>query len=74
MNIATPQGFVGALQTWASFITRIANALVASGTTAERPTSFLWTGRRYYDETLAIPIYYNVASVTDWKDSTGADA
>ncbi len=79
MNIGTPQlpGALSVVQTWASVITGVVNALVASGTTAQRPTKFLWTGRPYYDTDLAAgagkPIWYNAASATDWRDATGAD-
>lgn len=33
--------------------------LTQSGTTAQRPTSFLWTGRPYWDTTLGMSVYWN---------------
>ena len=46
---------------WTNFFSSVFQVLVAltqSGTTAQRPTVFLWTGRPYYDSTLGLPIYY----------------
>lgn len=46
---------------WAPFFSavfRLLAAMTQSGTTAQRPTTFLWTGRPYYDTTLALPIWY----------------
>lgn len=40
-----------------------------SGTTANRPTKFLWTGRPYFDTTLGKPVWYKTAG---WVDATGA--
>lgn len=79
MKIGAPQlpGVLSVVQTWASLMTNVVNALIASGTTAQRPTKLLWTGRPYYDESLAAgagkPIWYNAASATGWRDSTGAN-
>lgn len=46
----------------------ICNALTMSGTTANRPTAGLWTGRMYFDTTLGIPIWYKTAG---WVNATG---
>jgi hypothetical protein len=46
---------------WKPFFSSVFQLLVAmtqSGTTAKRPTSFLWVGRMYYDTTLGLPIFY----------------
>jgi len=43
-----------------------------SGTTAQRPTTGLWVGRRYYDTTLGYPVYVNSVSPTVWHNSAGA--
>ena len=43
---------------WFSAVFQILAAMTQSGTTAQRPTTFLWVGRNYYDTTLALPIYY----------------
>ena len=40
-----------------------------SGTTAQRPVADLWNGRRYFDTTLGIPIWYFNGS---WVDATGS--
>jgi len=40
----------------------------SSGTTADRPTTFLVVGQTYYDTTLGIPIWYNG---TVWKNASG---
>ena len=41
-----------------SAIFQLLTAMTQSGTTAKRPTNFLWVGRNYYDTTLALPIFY----------------
>jgi hypothetical protein len=43
--------------------------LSLNGTTASRPTTGNYIGRRYFDTTLNKPVFWN-GSV--WKDSTGA--
>ena len=59
---------------------RIAGVTIAavrqSGPTANRPTSGIWEGMRYYDTDLKKPIYvYNVAMVAagagGWADAAG---
>lgn len=64
-------------RTWRVFFTTSAQLLTAmtqSGTTANRPTTLLWTGRMYFDTTLGQPVWYDPSSATDWSDATGADA
>lgn len=59
-------------QPWATFFSTAYNILAAvsqSGTTANRPTSFLYTGRTYFDTTLGLPIWYKIAG---WVNATGA--
>jgi len=51
------------VQAWA-----ILAAAEQSGVTADRPTSNLWVGRRYWDTTLALPVYWNG---TAWQDAAG---
>lgn len=41
-----------------SAVFQLLTAMTQSGTTARRPTTFLWTGRMYYDTTLGLPIFY----------------
>lgn len=53
-----------------SAVYTICSALTQSGTTAQRPTTMLWTGRTFFDTTLGIPIWYQGATV--WIDSSGA--
>lgn len=59
---------------WASFFEQVfnlLNAMTQSGTTAQRPTVFLWIGRRYYDTTLGYPVYVNSVGPVVWKDGAG---
>lgn len=59
---------------WANFFSAVFNilsALVLSGTTANRPTKFLWTGRPYFDTTLVLPIWYSGAA---WIKADGTPA
>ena len=56
---------------WAQFFTRvfvICFAQQQSGTTANRPTTNLYIGRRYFDTTITLPIYY---TGTGWIDAAG---
>lgn len=58
---------------WRNFfvaVFNVCNAATQSGTTARRPSSLLWTGRRYFDTTLGIPIWYLGAGV--WVNAAGA--
>ena len=61
-------------QGWRNFFSavfNICNALTMSGTTANRPSAGLWTGRMYFDTTLGKPIWYKTVG---WVDATGAPA
>lgn len=63
---------VGVSSVWRNFfvsIFNVCNALTMSGTTANRPTSGLWTGRMYFDTTLGLPIWYKTAG---WVNAAGA--
>ena len=55
---------------WIEQLARIVNALVLSGTTAQRPITFLFPFRPYGDKTLGIPIWRN-ADNTAWINSAG---
>lgn len=60
---------------WGQFFTQVYTLLAAmtmSGTTAQRPASFLWMGRPYFDSTLGKPIWYKSGGV--WVDALGAPA
>lgn len=57
---------------WRNFVNAaysICNAMTLSGTTAQRPVTFLWSGRRYMDTTVGLPIFYAGAGV--WKNYAG---
>jgi hypothetical protein len=57
----------------ASWVDQVFTVLFASqqsGTSSARPTTKLWTGRRYFDTTLGIPIWYVVSS-TQWVNASG---
>lgn len=56
---------------WVSTVSAILTGITASGTTANRPTSFLWVGRAYFDTTLGQPIWYDGSG---WVDSAGSSA
>lgn len=56
---------------WFSDADKLLTALKGSGTTAQRPTSFLYVGRPYFDTTLGKPIWYESPG---WVDATGAAA
>lgn len=60
--------------TWKSFYTTLASvsrALTLSGTTANRPTTFLWVGRPYFDITIQRPIWVRDISPTVWITADG---
>jgi len=55
--------------TWFTTAQRILTGVSLSGTTANRPIKFLYTGRMFFDTTLGKPIWYKTAG---WVDATGA--
>ena len=58
---------------WFNAVYNITNALTMSGTTAQRPSSFLFAGRIYFDTSLGAqgrPIWRNKSN-TGWVDSAG---
>lgn len=66
---------------WAQFFSRalrLAQSVGQAGTTLQRPTTLLWTGRRYFDTDLGAnggkPIWCvdPTASPAVWVDATGA--
>lgn len=59
---------------WTTIAGNVLTALTTSGTTAQRPASFLWIGRPYFDITLGIPIWYDQNGSTGWCDATGTAA
>lgn len=59
---------------WAQWFSRVGTRLMAveqSGPTAERPTSGLWIGRRFFDTTLGKPVYVKSLGPTVWVDGAG---
>lgn len=59
---------------WTSFFEQIFNILTAmtqSGTTANRPTKFLWIGRNYFDTTLGYPVYVKSVGPVVWVNGAG---
>lgn len=73
-QIADENGMVS--REFASWFTRafiLLTAVQQSGTTAQRPTTQMWVGRRYYDTTLNKPVWASaIAGVTvTWRDAAG---
>lgn len=61
-------------QGWRIFFTAVYNilsALTRSGTTAQRPTLFLWEGTPYTDTTLGRPIWF-IGGIWVFSDGTPA--
>ena len=60
-------------RSWVEFslvVFRLLSGLTESGTTAQRPTKYLYVGRRYFDTSLGAngkPIWYSGAN---WVDAT----
>jgi len=66
-----PKGFPES--PWMAFFSETFSALAAlqsSGTTAQRPTEYLFVGRNYFDKTLNKPIWIGNDGST-WVDATG---
>lgn len=61
-------------QTFISQVYQVCLSVTMSGTTANRPTKFLWIGRRYFDTSLTKPVWVKAVSgsgVATWCDATG---
>lgn len=61
-------------QAWNQLFTRwqlVISTIPLSGTTAKRPTSNLWVGRRFFDTTLGKPVYLKSLSPSVWVDGVG---
>ena len=50
-----------AWRSWFAAAGKILNGVTESGTTANRPTKGLYTGRMYFDTTLGKPVWYKTA-------------
>jgi hypothetical protein len=44
-----------------------------SGTTAQRPTSVLWIGRRFFDITIGQPVYLKSIAPRVWVNGAGTN-
>jgi hypothetical protein len=73
-NVDTPNGPAPSWRNWFVAVWNICSALTLSGTTAQRPTRFLWVGRPYFDTTLGYPVWVQSLTPTVWADATGAPA
>jgi len=59
---------------WTNFFTHVFEICFAnqsSGTTANRPTTYLWVGRIYFDTTLGKPVWLKSVSPSVWVDAAG---
>lgn len=71
-RIAGADGIV--TPSWAQVFTRwqaAIGSLYQSGATADRPTSVLWIGRKFYDTTLNKPVYVSAVKPAVWRDAAG---
>lgn len=60
---------------WAAVVNRmlqVVNSGQEAGTTAQRPASGLWVGRRYWDTNLQKPVYLAAVRPNVWRDAAGA--
>lgn len=51
---------------WLKQVRQAAFSVTQSGTTAQRPVTFLWVGRRYFDTTVGKPVWYNGTTWITW--------
>jgi len=59
-------------KTWFQSVFQLLQALTLSGTTAQRPTTLLFVGRRYYDTTLGCEINLDSAGPPPvWHNGIG---
>lgn len=57
--------------TWFQQVYTICFAAQQSGTTAQRPTTLIWVGRRYFDNSLGKPVFVKSANPVVWVDGAG---
>lgn len=74
MNLGTPKipGIVAAFQSWISAITDRINSLMGSGSTANRPTKFLWVGRPYFNTDTGAEEWWDGAAWVSGGGGSGA--
>jgi hypothetical protein len=71
-NITTNQLVSFPWATWFNHLWTIVSALDGHGPTNKRPTTDLYIGRQYFDETLGKPVFIkSLKPTTVWVDSTG---
>lgn len=61
-------------EAWRAFfnaVYNICNGVTQSGTTAQRPTTFLYIGRTYFDVTIGLPIWVQSTNPTVWINAAG---
>lgn len=69
----TPDGELTAIWTrWASDIDKFVTAAKLSGTTANRPTNYLFIGRTYFDTTLGLTVSLKSVAPDVWVNGVGA--
>jgi hypothetical protein len=59
---------------WFGAVFLICNAMVQSGTTAQRPVKLLWVGRFFMDVTIGKPIWIASLTPTVWVTADGIPA
>lgn len=75
INFPSPADWPGISNGALSFLGQVFRACFASyesGTTANRPISGLWVGRRYFDTTIGKPVWIKTVGPVVWVDATGA--
>ena len=65
----TPPANTPGWREWFSLVDITMNSLRQSGTTLQRPTVGIWTGRVYFDTDFGQPIWYDG---TLWVDASGS--
>lgn len=73
-NFPVVDGSQAATISWLKWFTWLHNgvsSIYQSGVTANRPTSLLWIGRRFFDTTLGKPVYVKSVRPTVWVDGSG---
>lgn len=61
----------GPWKAWLSTANQVLQDISNSGTTAQRPTNFLYIGKPYFDTTLGVPIAVKSLSPTVWVNGVG---
>lgn len=59
-------------KSWFDSVFQCIFSIQQSGTTAQRPTTNLWVGRRYFDTTLGYPVWLKSTNPIVWVNGSGA--